>query len=126
MSELVELAPEQLRIGLSAELNREISAEDVAAFAALSGDVNPLHLDPAYAAQTNYGKPIVHGAFQVALASALAGTQLPGRRVVLGSIRSRFPAPLSYPCSVRLHGEITAWLPASQSTGTPACRSVAR
>jgi NAD(P)-dependent dehydrogenase (short-subunit alcohol dehydrogenase family)/acyl dehydratase len=110
-----DLAPEALRVGLAAEFSRELSAEDVLAFARLSGDENPLHTDAAYAAMTNYVRPIVHGAFQVALASALIGMHLPGRRVVLGSVRSRFPAPLFYPCNVLVRGEIVAWFPEAQN-----------
>jgi 3-oxoacyl-[acyl-carrier protein] reductase len=113
--ELCDLAPDDLRVGLAAEFTREVSAEDVLAFARLSGDQNPLHTDPSYAVATNYGRPIVHGAFQVSLASALLGMRLPGRRVVLGSVRSRFPAPLFHPCSVLVRGEIITWFPDAQS-----------
>jgi NAD(P)-dependent dehydrogenase (short-subunit alcohol dehydrogenase family)/acyl dehydratase len=110
-----DLAADALAVGLSAELTREISAQDVLAFARLSGDENPLHTDPEYAAETNYGRPIVHGAFQIGLASALLGMQLPGKRVVLGSVRSRFPAPLFYPCRVAVRGEIISWFPEARS-----------
>ena len=64
---------------------------------------------------TNYGKRIVHGAFQVGLASAMAGMYLPGREVVVGGFQCRFPAPLFYPSRVRVQGEITAWAPQSAS-----------
>jgi 3-oxoacyl-[acyl-carrier protein] reductase len=106
---------DDLRIGLQAEFEREITVADVASFAELSRDWNPLHLDQAYAAQTNYGGRIVHGAFQVALASAMAGMYLPGRQVVVGSFQCRFSAPLPYPSRVRVRGEITAWVPQSTS-----------
>lgn len=105
----------ELRSGLYAEFERDITAADVASFAELSRDWNPLHLDEAYAAQTNYGGRIVHGAFQVALASAMAGMYLPGRQVVVGSFQCRFWAPLHYPSRVRVRGEITAWVPQSAS-----------
>ncbi len=102
-----------LRTGLQAEFEREITAADVAAFAELSRDWNPMHVDEAYAAQTNYSGRIVHGAFQVALASAMAGMYLPGRQVVVGSFLCRFLAPLRYPSRVSVRGEITAWTPQS-------------
>jgi NAD(P)-dependent dehydrogenase (short-subunit alcohol dehydrogenase family)/acyl dehydratase len=104
-----------LRTGLQAEFERDIAVEDVAAFAELSHDLNPLHIDDEYARQTNYGKRIVHGAFQVGLASAMTGMYLPGREVVVGSFQCRFPAPLYYPSRVQVHGEITAWVPQSTS-----------
>ena len=84
----------ELRIGLRAEFERDVSMEDIAAFADLSHDWNPLHTDEEYARTTNYGKRIVHGAFQVGLASAMAGMYLPGREVVVGGFQCRFPAPL--------------------------------
>src|SRR5690606_19772935 len=100
-----DLGPDELRVGLSAEFTRDITAEDVLGFARLSGDSNPLHVDAAYASTTNYGRPIVHGALQISIASAMIGMHLPGLRVVLGGVRSRFPAPLHYPTRVHVHGE---------------------
>jgi len=41
----------------------------------------------------------------------MVGMYLPGRNVVVGSMRSRFPSPLPFPSSVTVQGEITAWLP---------------
>jgi len=111
MDEPRAIAAADLKTGLQAEFERDVTAEDVIAFAGLSRDWNPLHSDEAYARQTNYGGRIVHGAFQVALASAMAGMYLPGREVLVGAFQCRFPAPLRYPSRVRVHGEITAWLP---------------
>jgi 3-oxoacyl-[acyl-carrier protein] reductase len=102
-------AAEGLRVGLSARFEREISEADVREFARNSGDANPLHVDAQYASQSNFGGPIVHGAFQVGLASAFIGMHLPGRNVLLGSVSARFPAPLYYPCRVAVSGELTSW-----------------
>jgi NAD(P)-dependent dehydrogenase (short-subunit alcohol dehydrogenase family)/acyl dehydratase len=105
------LSSVQIEAGQKAEFTRQIRAEDVEAFARLSGDYNPLHTDEIYAAGTNYGRRIVHGAFQIGLASTMAGMYLPGRNVVVGSMRSRFPSPLYVPAEVLVQGEITSWLP---------------
>lgn len=115
MPEARDLTGGDLRVGLSESFEREITSDDVMAFAELSGDHNPLHVDAVYARETNYQRPIVHGAFQLSLASAMAGMYLPGRRVVLGAVRSRFPAPLYYPSRVIVRGEIVSWFPAAQS-----------
>jgi NAD(P)-dependent dehydrogenase (short-subunit alcohol dehydrogenase family)/acyl dehydratase len=115
MDEARVFTVDDLRIGLEAEFEREIAEGDVASFADLSHDWNPLHINQTYAEQTNYGGRIVHGAFQVALASAMAGMYLPGRQVVVGSFLCRFAAPLRYPSRVRVRGEITAWIPQSAS-----------
>ena len=100
---------EQLRVGLRAEFEREVSEADVLDFARSSGDYNPLHIDAAYAQTSNFQARIVHGAFQVGLASALLGMHLPGRNVLLGSVNARFPAPLYFPGRVCVRGEITSW-----------------
>jgi 3-oxoacyl-[acyl-carrier protein] reductase len=98
-----------LAVGQSFTFERDVSESDIAMFGRLSGDMNALHLDSAYAATTNYGKRIAHGAFQVGVASAMAGMHLPGRNVLLGGINARFPAPLYYPARVSVTGTITAW-----------------
>lgn len=103
------LTADDLRAGQVAEFEREVTEADVLGFAENSGDHNPLHVDAGYAAGTRFGRRIVHGAFQVGLASALIGMYLPGRRVLLGSIHARFPAPLTFPCRVLVRGELTAW-----------------
>jgi NAD(P)-dependent dehydrogenase (short-subunit alcohol dehydrogenase family)/acyl dehydratase len=98
-----------LKVGLAAEFEREISEADVREFGNQSGDLNPLHLDAEYARTTTYERRIVHGAYQIGLASALLGMHLPGRHALLSAINSRFPSPLYYPCRVKVRGEITSW-----------------
>lgn len=100
---------EELKAGLTAEFEREITEADVLAFGEISGDLNPLHIDADYAAKTNYGARIVHGAFQVGLASAMIGMWLPGRNVLLASVNAQFGAPLYFPCKVVVRGEIVSW-----------------
>jgi NAD(P)-dependent dehydrogenase (short-subunit alcohol dehydrogenase family)/acyl dehydratase len=107
--ELNSLVAEELRVGLTAEYEREIVESDVFGFAANSGDFNPLHVDPEFAQQSRFSRRIVHGAFQIGLASALIGMRLPGRDVLLGSVNARFLSPLYFPCRVRVSGEITTW-----------------
>lgn len=102
-------AVDELRVGLTAEFEREISEEDVLEFARLSGDYNALHVDSGYAVATNYEGRIVHGAFQVGLASAMLGMYLPGAKVLFGAVNARFPAPLYFPSRVVVRGEIVSW-----------------
>lgn len=77
--ELVENTTyDELRIGQSATLTRTLTLNDVRAFAAVSGDTNPAHLDPAYANETLFHGVIGHGMWGGALISAVLGTQFPG------------------------------------------------
>jgi NAD(P)-dependent dehydrogenase (short-subunit alcohol dehydrogenase family)/acyl dehydratase len=111
----IAIAADDLKIGLTAEYEREIEESDVLGFAENSGDFNPLHVDSEFAAQSRFSKRIVHGAFQIGLASALIGMHLPGRDVLLGSVNARFLSPLYYPGRVYVSGEITAWNPQSRA-----------
>jgi NAD(P)-dependent dehydrogenase (short-subunit alcohol dehydrogenase family)/acyl dehydratase len=105
------LLPADIHVGMQAEFEREVSESDVLGFAANSGDANPLHVDAQYAASTNYGRPIVHGAFQIGLASAMIGMHLPGQSVLLMTVQAKFPSPLNYPSRVRVRGVVTLWDP---------------
>jgi len=67
-----------LEIGESASSVRIASRDDIDLFAALSGDVNPAHLDAAFAATDLFGHVVVQGMWTAGLISALLGTQLPG------------------------------------------------
>lgn len=109
------IATGDLRVGLTAEYERDIAESDVLEYAENSGDFNPLHVDANFAQHSRYAQRIVHGAFQIGLASALIGMHLPGRDVLLGSVNARFLSPLYFPSRVRVSGEITAWNAASRA-----------
>jgi phosphate acetyltransferase len=69
---------DELNIGQSAQLTRSLTLQDIQAFAAVSGDTNPAHLDPEYANDTLFHGVIAHGMWGGALISAVLGTQFPG------------------------------------------------
>jgi 3-hydroxybutyryl-CoA dehydratase len=102
-------------IGSHHRTEHRASAEAVAAFAGVSGDRNPLHLDPAYAAQTRFGQPIAHGvlalAFVSAAVTALAG---PARTAVYLEQSARFLKPVMVGDAVTVDLEVTAWDPAKR------------
>lgn len=81
-------------MGQEASLTKAFSAQDVELFAKLTGDANPLHLDPAYARTTSFQKPVVHGILVNGLISAVIGTGMRGRGHVLLRQDIRFPAPV--------------------------------
>ncbi len=69
---------EDLEVGQSATYRRTFSDDDVAGFAQISGDDNPLHLDEEFAAGTRFKTPIMHGMLTTSLWSTIVGTLLPG------------------------------------------------
>ena len=75
---LENVTHEELQIGQSAHLRRQLTTDDIALFAALSGDLNPTHLDPGFARQSGQHEVIAHGMWAAALVSAVLGTRLPG------------------------------------------------
>ncbi|HEX6989513.1 MAG TPA: MaoC family dehydratase [Bacillota bacterium] len=82
------------RIGDRAEHTRCLTAEDVAAFAALTGDDNPLHLDAEFARGTPFGRPVVHGLLTLSMIGALLGTRLPGPGAIYVEQQVRFRRPV--------------------------------
>ena len=84
---------EDLSIGMSAEKTMVVSAEKINAFAELSGDFNPVHMDAEYAATTMFGKRIAHGALSASLISAVLGNDLPGPGAIFVELNMRFRKP---------------------------------
>lgn len=76
--ELVNVTFAELKLGQTASLTRTLSKQDIQLFAVLSGDVNPAHLDEAYAEDSIFRGVVGHGMWTGALISALLGTALPG------------------------------------------------
>lgn len=83
-----------LKIGDKFSTTKQITDAVVRAFAELSGDFNPIHLDEEFAKNTRFGKRIAHGMISGALISAVLGYQLRERSVVYLSQTMKFLAPV--------------------------------
>src|SRR5438093_1117578 len=83
-----------LKIGDKFSTTKQITDGVVRAFAELSGDYNPIHLDEEFAAKTQFGKRIAHGMISGALISAVLGYEFKERRVVYLSQTLKFTAPV--------------------------------
>ncbi len=93
---------EDLSVGQSADLVRTVGEADIIAFAAVTGDNNPVHLDADYAATTSFGERIAHGMLSAGYISAVIGTTLPGPGAIYLSQSLRFKRP------VKIGDEVTA------------------
>ena len=93
---------EDLEAGQTAELRRTVTEADIVAFADVTGDDNPLHLDEAYAATTPFKGRIAHGMLSAGYISAVLGTQLPGPGAIYVSQTLNVRRP------VRIGDEVTA------------------
>ena len=85
---------DELQIGQSARLVRTLTLQDIQAFAAVSGDVNPAHMNPEYAQDTLFHGVIAHGMWGGALISAVFGTQFPGPGTIYLSQDLKFIKPV--------------------------------
>jgi phosphotransacetylase/acyl dehydratase len=85
---------DELAVGDSASLTRTLTKEDIELFAILSGDVNPAHLDEAYAQGTPFHKVIAHGMWGGTLISTVLGTRLPGPGTIYVGQQLRFVRPV--------------------------------
>jgi phosphate acetyltransferase len=92
---LVNRTFDELSIGETASLVRLVRADDVKLFAAESGDVNPAHLDPHYAATDVFGHVVIHGMWTAGLISTLLGTRLPGPGTIYLDQNLHFRKPVA-------------------------------
>ena len=92
--EILSFFIEDLQVGQSACYERAISEADVREFALMSGDLNPVHLDEAYAQTTRFKGRIVHGMLPVTFVSTVLGTRLPGAGAIFMGANFRFKAPV--------------------------------
>ena len=72
----------------------KFSQEDVAAFARVTGDTNPLHLDADYAATTAFKRPIIHGMLGASVFTKVLGTEYPGYGSIYVSQTLNFLRPM--------------------------------
>lgn len=85
---------EDLVVGQEATMARTVSEADIVAYAALSGDYNPVHIDRDYAANTPFRERIAHGILSAGYISAVFGMQLPGPGSIYISQTLNFRAPV--------------------------------
>lgn len=102
---------EDLAIGMSESLQRTVTDDAIRAFAAVSGDHNPIHLDADYAAGTMFKSRIAHGAFTASLISAVLGMRLPGPGVIYFSQTLNFRGPVRIGDVVHVRLEIAELMP---------------
>lgn len=72
------LTMDQLSVGDSAQFTKTVTETDVAFFAAISGDFNPVHVDAEWAKGSLFGARVAHGPLTLALAAGVLGMELPG------------------------------------------------
>jgi 3-hydroxybutyryl-CoA dehydratase len=97
---------DDLSVGMSAQFDVEVTPEMMSAFADLSGDVNPLHLDDEFAQQAGFPGRVVFGMLTSSFYSRLVGVYLPGKHALLDGIEVEFKSPAYVRDRLTVSGEI--------------------
>lgn len=85
---------ESLQINDSGSFTKTITEKDVFAFADVSGDFNPLHIDEEYAKKTRFGRRVAHGILMAGIISTVLGGEIPGVGTVFVELHIRFLKPV--------------------------------
>jgi 3-hydroxybutyryl-CoA dehydratase len=85
---------DDLEVGMSASSGKTITEADVLLFAAVSGDINPSHLNEEFAATTRMKTRVAHGMLTASLISGVLGCKLPGPGCLYVSQAVNFRAPV--------------------------------
>ena len=96
MSDLEPVKYEDYKVGDSAEFTKTITEEDVMMFAKVTGDYNPIHVNPEYAKTQMFGKQVAHGALSSGLISAVLGFKLFGPGILYGGQTVKFVKPVFF------------------------------
>ena len=102
---------DQLNIGDKASLTKQITESNVLRFAEVTGDRNPIHLDPEYASKTRFKERIAHGMLTASLISAVISTRLLGPGNIYVSQSLAFKAPVKLGDVIQAEVELIEKIP---------------
>lgn len=98
---------DSVEVGATAKLTRTITGAEIARFAELTGDFNPLHVDAEFARGTSFRKPVAHGMLLASYVSTLVGMELPGPGGLWSHQEYRWPAPVFAGDTVEIRLRVT-------------------
>lgn len=101
-----EVRYNDIAIGDQAIVTKTITEEVIDAFATLTGDVNPMHVDETFASTTMFQKRIAHGMLIASFISTVLGTKLPGKNTIYLSQHVAFKAPVAIGDTIRVVAEV--------------------
>jgi phosphate acetyltransferase len=98
---------EEIRVGEEANVIRTVTADDLALFAVVSGNVNPRHIDEAYAREQGDGRLVAPAMLGAAVVSAVLGNRLPGPGTIYRRQELRFERPLYVGDQLKVYLQVT-------------------
>lgn len=108
MNTLTNIIYDEISIGQTASYSKTLTENDITLFAAVSGDVNPVHLDADFAAKTMFAERIGHGAWTGSIVSAAIALELPGPGSIYISQQLSFRAPVKINDTITINLEVSA------------------
>ncbi len=102
---------EDLEIGMHDVFAKTVTDADILAFAGVSGDTNPVHLNQEFAAGTMFKERIAHGMLSASFISTVIGTKMPGPGCIYVSQNLKFKAPVKAGDTVQAHVTIVELVP---------------
>ena len=100
------LTMKELSAGDSAEFTKTVTETDIAFFAAISGDFNPIHVDAEWAKKSLFGARVAHGPLTLALAAGLLGMTLPGVGTIAETNHIDYRRPVYIGDTITTRGEV--------------------
>jgi acyl dehydratase len=111
MTQITNTPYEALEVGQTASYSKTVEERDIQLFAAMSGDLNPVHLDEEYASKTMFKERIAHGMFSGALISAAVACELPGPGTIYLGQKMSFQKPVKLGDTLTVRLEILEKMP---------------
>ncbi|MCB1511293.1 MAG: MaoC family dehydratase [Hyphomicrobiaceae bacterium] len=105
---------EDIEVGMAASISRTVRETDICAFADITGDRNPVHLDEAYAAETMFRERISHGMLTASYMSAVFGMELPGPGAIYISQTLNFRRPVKIGDTITATASVIEMFPAKK------------
>ena len=102
---------DELTVGQAATMERTVTDGDVVAYAGITGDDNPVHLDEAAGARSRFGGRVAHGMLSAGYISAAIGTRLPGPGSIYLGQTLKFTAPVRIGDTVTTRVEVLELVP---------------
>lgn len=85
---------EDLVLGMEDSVSKTVTMADIETFAGVSGDYNPVHMDPEFASKTIFKQVIAHGLLTASYISTVFGMKMPGPGAIYVSQTLNFKAPV--------------------------------
>ena len=95
-----------LTLGDSATFTKTVTDADIFAFAGISGDFNPVHVDAEFANNSRFGARVAHGPLTIALCAGIIGMELPGVGTIALDVETSFKLPVYVGDTITAHAEV--------------------